>query len=232
MRTLAGAQHIQTHTIPQLASTAADMEQKGGGGLFGKLLGKKEAGAEDDRWEAAIRISSPTKSGRSSKPRPSGSRNRSTCCSSGSRTSSSSRNRHGRSVGHTDTVVLGSADTVVLGSRPGRPSLGSGAAVRTPVPDEPAASGGGSAWESPFEWRPSHGAGQRRCGFGHAVAHHQRSPGGTRRRSGRAGPAGAKRAAGPRRGGRATPARGGSRGRAAARGGSRTRARGRRGASP
>ena len=42
LRTLAGAQHIQTHTIPQLAPTAADMEQKGGGGLFGKLLGKKD----------------------------------------------------------------------------------------------------------------------------------------------------------------------------------------------
>ena len=42
LRTLSGAGHIQTHTIPQLASTAADMEQKSGG-LFGKLLGKKEA---------------------------------------------------------------------------------------------------------------------------------------------------------------------------------------------
>lgn len=43
IRRLAGAHHIQTHTIPQLAATAADMEQKNGGGLFGKLLGKKEA---------------------------------------------------------------------------------------------------------------------------------------------------------------------------------------------
>ena len=43
LRTLAGAHHIQTHTIPQLASTAADMEPKNGRGLFGKLLGKKEA---------------------------------------------------------------------------------------------------------------------------------------------------------------------------------------------
>ena len=43
LRTLSGAQHIQTHTIPQMESTAADMEPKSGGGLFGKLLGKKEA---------------------------------------------------------------------------------------------------------------------------------------------------------------------------------------------
>ena len=45
LRTLSGVQHIQTHTIPQLMSTAADIEQKSGGGLFGKLLGKgkKEA---------------------------------------------------------------------------------------------------------------------------------------------------------------------------------------------
>lgn len=43
LRTLVGAHHIQTHTIPQLALTAADMEQKNGRGLFGKLLGKREA---------------------------------------------------------------------------------------------------------------------------------------------------------------------------------------------
>ena len=42
LRTLAGAHHIQTHTIPQLASTAADKE-KNGRGLFGMLLGKREA---------------------------------------------------------------------------------------------------------------------------------------------------------------------------------------------
>ena len=43
LRTLSGAQHVQTHTIPQLAPTAADLDQKGGKGLFGKLLRKKEA---------------------------------------------------------------------------------------------------------------------------------------------------------------------------------------------
>ena len=48
LRTLAGSQHVQTHTIPQLASTAADVEPKSGGSLFGKLLrkGKKDSGAK------------------------------------------------------------------------------------------------------------------------------------------------------------------------------------------
>ena len=43
LRALPGAQHIQTHTIPQLASTAEDMEQQNGKGLFGKLLRKRES---------------------------------------------------------------------------------------------------------------------------------------------------------------------------------------------
>ncbi len=62
LRTLSGAQHIQTHTIPQMESTAADMEPKSGGGLFGKLLGKKEAaprpsmgGCDPDLFAAEIR---------------------------------------------------------------------------------------------------------------------------------------------------------------------------------
>jgi hypothetical protein len=45
LRTLAGAHHVQTHTIPQLASSAVDVDSTtsgSGGGLFGKLLRKKE----------------------------------------------------------------------------------------------------------------------------------------------------------------------------------------------
>ncbi len=230
LRTLAGAQHIQTHTIPQLASTAADMEQKGGGGLFGKLLGKKDSGPEGD--DGRLR------SGSLRRRNPDVHRNR-----------DRAEVRIGRSaaaaggaprvpvatgtvvLGSTGTVVLGSTGTVVLGSRPGRPSLGGGAAART-SPRRTGRQQRRFRVGVAIRMAALHCAGQRRCGFGHAVARHQRPPGGTRRRSGRAGPAGAKRAAGPRRGGRAAPARGGSRGRAAARGGSRTRARGRRGASP
>ncbi len=43
LRTLDGADHIQTHTIPQLASTAADQEDSGRGrGLFGVFRRKKD----------------------------------------------------------------------------------------------------------------------------------------------------------------------------------------------
>lgn len=43
LRTLDGADHIQTHTIPQLAATAADQEDSGRGrGLFGAFRRKKE----------------------------------------------------------------------------------------------------------------------------------------------------------------------------------------------
>ena len=230
LRTLAGAQHIQTHTIPQLASTAADMEQKSGGGLFGKLLGKKDpvprvlmGGCDPDLFADEIRTFIETATKQKSE----------------SVEALHQRVRAPRVpvatvsvvLGSTGTVVLGSTGTVVLGSRPGRPSLGGGAATRI----SPRRTGRQQRWFRvgvAIRMAAHHCAGQRRCGFDHAAARHQRPPGGTRRRSGRAGPAGAKRAAGPRRGGRAAPARGGSRGRAAARGGSRTRARGRGGASP
>ncbi len=43
LRALNGAEHLQTHTIPQLASTAADREPGSGGkGLFGGLFGGKK----------------------------------------------------------------------------------------------------------------------------------------------------------------------------------------------
>ena len=43
LRELDGADHIQTHTIPQLASTAADQESGGRRGLLGVFKRKKEA---------------------------------------------------------------------------------------------------------------------------------------------------------------------------------------------
>src|SRR5262245_28510285 len=42
LRTLDGTAHVQTHTIPLLASTRADDETQSGGGLFGKFRRKKE----------------------------------------------------------------------------------------------------------------------------------------------------------------------------------------------
>lgn len=45
LRSLAGAEHLQTHTIPQLASSLSseDGRASGGGGLLGKFRRKKEA---------------------------------------------------------------------------------------------------------------------------------------------------------------------------------------------
>jgi CheY-like chemotaxis protein len=45
LRSLAGAEHLQTHTIPQLASSlrSEDGRSSGGGGLLGKFRRKKEA---------------------------------------------------------------------------------------------------------------------------------------------------------------------------------------------
>src|SRR5512143_2862864 len=43
LKALAGAEHLQTHTIPQLASGRAEADTPAGGGLFGKFRRKKEA---------------------------------------------------------------------------------------------------------------------------------------------------------------------------------------------
>jgi len=60
LRSLNGADHIQTHTIPQLASTAADQEQGGRKGLLGVFKRKKEvpqpivAGCDPDMFAEEI----------------------------------------------------------------------------------------------------------------------------------------------------------------------------------
>jgi hypothetical protein len=60
LRALNGAEHLQTHTIPQLASTAADREPGSGKGLFGGLFGGKKdaqttiAGCNPDRFADEI----------------------------------------------------------------------------------------------------------------------------------------------------------------------------------
>ena len=149
LRTLAGAQHIQTHTIPQLASTAADMEQKGGGGLFGKLLGKKEpapkvtmGGCDPDLFADEIRTFIEAATERKSESAE--------ACTSEWHTSSSRRSRR---IGHGR-----------FGSRPGRSSIR--AAPRpTPIPEEQpqvAAVSSGSR----HSMATLHCAGQRHCGFG------------------------------------------------------------------
>jgi hypothetical protein len=43
LKTLSGAEHLQTHTIPQLASSHQETEAEGSGGLFGKFRRKKES---------------------------------------------------------------------------------------------------------------------------------------------------------------------------------------------
>ena len=64
LRTLSGVEHVQTHTIPQLASSTQDGEEPAsGGGLFGKLRRKKAAGPIGGLRPVRR---SPTKSGPSS----------------------------------------------------------------------------------------------------------------------------------------------------------------------
>src|SRR5512143_3541020 len=61
LKTLSGAEHLQTHTIPQLASGRTETEpQSGGGGLFGKFRRKKAAvepiaGCDPDLFADEIR---------------------------------------------------------------------------------------------------------------------------------------------------------------------------------
>lgn len=59
LRSLEDADHLQTHTIPQLASTLADREESKGGGLFGMFRRKKEpeavAGCDPDLFADEIR---------------------------------------------------------------------------------------------------------------------------------------------------------------------------------
>ena len=232
LRTLAGAQHIQTHTIPQLASTAADMEQKGGGGLFGKLLGKKDSGpkatmggCDPDLFADEIRTFIETATERKSES-VEALQQRVAHLEFQSQPARSFSDQPTRSFSDQPTRSFSDPDPVV------RVSEAAPRSEPEPVPDEPAVSGGGSAWESPFEWRPSTVLANAAAASATpslvtnvplaVLAEDQEEQ----------DRHGAKRAAGPRGGGRATPARGGRRGGAAARGGSRTRARGRRGASP
>src|SRR4029453_8886721 len=60
LRAREGADHVQTHTIPLLASTRADEEPESSGGLFGKFRRKKEAprptaGCDPDLFADQIR---------------------------------------------------------------------------------------------------------------------------------------------------------------------------------
>ena len=225
LRTLAGAQHIQTHTIPQLASTAADMEQKSGGGLFGKLLGKKEAapkvsmgGCDPDLFADEIRTFIETATERKSES-VDALQQRVAHLEFQAQPTPADHGSHATTV-----VVLGSTGPVVLGSRPGRPSLGARRRGSKRSPTKRRRSGG------PRGRRHSSGgpppAGQRRCGFGHARRSSPTfrwpcSPKIRKSRTGRRNSS-ARPATKPRR---RADARGGSRGRAAARGGSRARER-------
>jgi len=131
LRTLAGVQHVQTHTIPQLASTAADLESRaGGGGLFGKLLRKKEPdqkpipGCDPDLFADQIRTFIERATERKSEAVD----------------ALQQRAAHLEfQVRPSPQAVDAAADAVASFSEP----------TAEPAP------AGGSAWASPFEWRPA-----------------------------------------------------------------------------
>jgi CheY-like chemotaxis protein len=54
LRTLPGAEHVQTHTIPQLAGSADPEKERGSGGLLGRFLRKKEAVQVVAGWEPSL----------------------------------------------------------------------------------------------------------------------------------------------------------------------------------
>jgi hypothetical protein len=121
LRATPGAEHVQTHTIPQLASAAAaPAEERAGKGMFGKLRRKKAepgpmAGCDPQLFAEEVltflQRAAELKQAAASRPR--------------------------------DTVRT--VEPHQTAAAPDAPDARNH--------DEPAA--GGSAWASPFEWRPS-----------------------------------------------------------------------------
>jgi hypothetical protein len=129
LRGLGAAEHLQTYTIPQLASTAADVEQKNGGGLFGKLLKKKDvdqtiAGCDPDHFAQEIL----TFLERASEHK--------------SEWAASAQSRAAQQEFKARTESPAASVAQAGASQPA-------AAEETP------AEGADSAWSSPFEWRPA-----------------------------------------------------------------------------
>jgi colicin import membrane protein len=135
LRAVDGAEHLQTHTIPQLAGSKGETETKsGGGGLLGKFRKKKEPepniGCDPELFAEEIR----TFLARATQMK--------------TEAVTALQNR----VAQLEAQVDGPAGT----SHPPRRSR---VIVDEPrvhaAPAEQTASGEGSAWDSPFEWRRS-----------------------------------------------------------------------------
>ena len=131
LRGLDGAEHLQTYTIPQLASSDADSEQKNGGGLFGKFRKKRDAdvgvgGCDPDHFAEEIKTFLDRATERKSE------------------WAASAQQRKARAEFKSRTEA------------PGAPAKGaaaaSGAAHASTEAGQPAPD---SAWSSPFEWRPA-----------------------------------------------------------------------------
>ena len=122
LRTLEHAGHLQTHTIPQLASALDSGEERSSRGLLSAFRRKKEpapvAGCDPELFADEIR----TYVQRAVEKK--------------------------REQQHTPVV-----------SRAGRPDPAKPSAAQAPVADEEAVPG--SAWASPFEWKPASASGKR-----------------------------------------------------------------------
>jgi hypothetical protein len=132
LRALEGAEHLQTHTIPQLAGTRVDGDPKSGGGLLGKFRKKKDsepmAGCDPELFAEEIR----TFLARAAQMK--------------TEAVSNLRSR----VAQLEAQV----ETPELQSRSQRGSARHQTAGDA-APGDAAAAGDGSAWDSPFEWRRS-----------------------------------------------------------------------------
>jgi hypothetical protein len=133
LRALEGAEHLQTHTIPQLAGTRIDGDPRSGGGLLGKFRKKKDsepmAGCDPELFAEEIR----TFLARAAQMK--------------AEAVSNLRNRVAQLEAQVDTPELHSK------SQRGSTRHVQGAAEASP--GDAGAAGDGSAWDSPFEWRRS-----------------------------------------------------------------------------
>jgi hypothetical protein len=134
LRGLAGAEHVQTHTIPQLASSGQDSDtgQEQGGGLFGKLRRKKNADAIPGCDPAAFADEVGTFIARAAEMKA-----------------------HA-AFAPPPVIEPRRRDEARTQAEPGAAPHGSAPAQEEPVVDA------GSAWASPFEWRRPDPAAQKK----------------------------------------------------------------------
>ena len=125
LRSLEGAEHLQTHTIPQLSLSAEDIEPKSSGGLFGVFRRKKDeqliiAACDPDLFAEEVRQFLARAAERKQEY--------------------AATREHRAAKWALQSAARAEAENIA-------------AASPAATPDEPAPPAPDSAWSSPFEWR-------------------------------------------------------------------------------